>query len=147
MFNVSEFRKWLMEELNSSSTSVIPTSIKSWLDSIFKSASWHVDETILEKCRPILMHLCAHYLSQVKHPRTGYARDPVANFHLRNGAVLWRLNWLADRSERGWKQSLSMMVNYRYYDFDQIDRNSIEYIDQRTIQVDQQVSQLVSLRL
>ncbi|CAF4393627.1 unnamed protein product, partial [Rotaria magnacalcarata] len=73
------------------------------------------------------MRLCAYYLTQVKHSKTGYARDPVANFHLRNGAVVWRLNWLADRSERGWKQSLSMMVNYRYYSFDRIDRNSIDY--------------------
>ncbi|CAF4300967.1 unnamed protein product, partial [Rotaria magnacalcarata] len=45
----------------------------------------------------------------------------------------WRLNWLADRSERGWKQSLSMMVNYRYYSFDRIDRNSIDYIGKQKI--------------
>jgi malonyl-CoA decarboxylase len=89
------------------------------------------------------MHLCAYYLTQIKHPRTGYVRDPVGNFHLRNGAVIWRLNWLADRSERGWKQSLSIMVNYRYYNFEKIDRNSIDYIDKRTIQIDQQVSQLI----
>jgi malonyl-CoA decarboxylase len=87
------------------------------------------------------MHLCANYLTQIKDPRTGNARDPVANFHLRNGAVIWRLNWLADRSEKGWKQSLSMMVNYRYF-IDNIDRNSIDYIDKQTVQVDQQVLQL-----
>jgi malonyl-CoA decarboxylase len=87
------------------------------------------------------MQLCAYYLTQVKHPRTGYVRDPVGNFHLRNGAVIWRLNWLADRSERGWKQSFSIMVNYRYYNFEKIDRNSIDYIDKQTIQIDQQVSQ------
>lgn len=93
------------------------------------------------------MNLCAHYLTRVKNARTGYARDPVANFHLRNGAVLWRLNWLADRSERGWKQSLSMMVNYRYYDIEQIERNSIDYIDKRTIQIDEQVQTWISSRL
>ena len=90
------------------------------------------------------MQLCAYYLTQVKHPRTGYVRDPVGNFHLRNGAVIWRLNWLADRSERGWKQSFSIMVNYRYYNFEKIDRNSIDYIDKRTVQIDQQVSQYLS---
>ena len=89
------------------------------------------------------MRLCAHYLAHIKHPRTGYARDPVANFHLHNGAVIWRLNWLADRSQRGWKQSLSMMVNYRYYGFDKIDQNSIDYIDKKTVQLDEQVSRLL----
>jgi hypothetical protein len=37
----------------------------------------------------------------------------VANFHLRNGATLWRLNWLADPSPRGMANSCGIMVNYR----------------------------------
>ncbi|CAF4809103.1 unnamed protein product, partial [Rotaria magnacalcarata] len=109
----------------------------------FSSLSPIPDETVLDEIRPILMRHCAYYLTQVKHSKTGYARDPVANFHLHNGAVVWRLNWLADRSERGWKQSLSMMVNYRYYSFDRIDRNSIDYTDEQKIQIDEQVSKLL----
>ncbi|CAF1302618.1 unnamed protein product [Adineta steineri] len=141
---IPDFRKWLMEELNSSSTSLISSETRSWLNSFLTSTTtWHLDEEILNKIQPILMHLCAYYLTQIKHPRTGYARDPVANFHLRNGAVIWRLNWLADRSQRGWKQSLSIMVNYRYYDFVKIDQNSIDYIDKKTIQIDEQVSKLL----
>jgi hypothetical protein len=38
----------------------------------------------------------------------------VANFHLRNGAVMWRLNWQADLSARGLGNSCGIMVNYRY---------------------------------
>ncbi|CAF3017145.1 unnamed protein product [Rotaria socialis] len=140
---IPDFRKWLLEELHSSSTSIISSEIRSWFHSLFSTSTWHLDETVLGEIRPILMRLCAYYLTQVKHSKTGYARDPVANFHLRNGAVVWRLNWLADRSERGWKQSLSMMVNYRYYTFDKIDRNSIDYIDKQKIQVDEQVSKLL----
>jgi malonyl-CoA decarboxylase len=132
-----------MEEVNSSSTSLISSETRSWLCSLLSTTTWHLDEKILNTIQPILIRLCAYYLTQVKHPRTGYARDPVANFHLHNGAVIWRLNWLADRSERGWKQSLSIMVNYRYYSFDRIDRNSIDYIDKQTIQIDEQVSQLL----
>ena len=143
LFSYSDFRKWLIEELNSSSTSIISPEIRSWLQSLFKTSTWHLDEKVLHDLRPILMHLCAIYLTQIKHPRTGYALDPVANFHLHNGAVVWRLNWLADRSERGWKQSLSMMVNYRYYNLEIIGRNSIDYIDKQTIQIDQQVSELL----
>lgn len=37
------------------------------------------------------MRLAAHYL--VGERRRRLALDPVANFHLRNGAQLWRLNW------------------------------------------------------
>jgi malonyl-CoA decarboxylase len=38
----------------------------------------------------------------------------LANFHLRNGAVMWRLNWQADLSVRGLASSCGIMVNYRY---------------------------------
>ena len=39
----------------------------------------------------LLLHLCARYL--IRERRRNHAIDPVANFHLRNGAELWRLNW------------------------------------------------------
>jgi malonyl-CoA decarboxylase len=44
----------------------------------------------------------------------GRALDPVAHFHLSNGARIERINWLADRSSKGVKQSAAMMVNYLY---------------------------------
>ena len=53
----------------------------------------------------------ASYLIAEKHQ--GKAVDPVANFHLRNGAEVFRLNWLADSSERGMQNSCGLMVNYR----------------------------------
>jgi len=40
--------------------------------------------------------------------------DPVANFHLANGAVIERINWLADPSPIGREQSATLMVNYVY---------------------------------
>ena len=40
--------------------------------------------------------------------------DPVARFHLGNGARLERVNWAADVSRKGLKQSLGLMVNYLY---------------------------------
>ena len=51
------------------------------------------------KVPPVFCRLCAQYLYLEKR-RKG-ALDSVANFHLRNGATLWRLNWLADLSPRG----------------------------------------------
>lgn len=40
--------------------------------------------------------------------------DSVANFHLQNGAMIERINWMADRSEKGLRQSGGIMVNYVY---------------------------------
>ncbi len=70
----------------------------------------------VERLAPLqvpLTQLCAAYLLQVSE--TGEpARDPVARFHLNNGARLERINWLADTSRKGLRQSLGLMVNYRY---------------------------------
>jgi malonyl-CoA decarboxylase len=53
--------------------------------------------------------------------------DPVARFHLDNGARLERLNPLADRSEKGLRQSHGMMVNY-LYDLDGIEANHERFV-------------------
>lgn len=55
--------------------------------------------------------LCAHYL--VNHTHAPLA-DPVARFHLDNGARLERINSAADLSRKGLKESLGLMVNYLY---------------------------------
>jgi malonyl-CoA decarboxylase len=44
----------------------------------------------------------------------GHAADPVARFHLGNGACVERVNWGADMSRKGRAQSCGMMVNYLY---------------------------------
>lgn len=62
--------------------------------------------------------LAAYFL--VARTSGGKVIDPVARFHLGNGARLERLNPLADFSEKGWRESFSAMVNYLY------DLNSIE---------------------
>jgi malonyl-CoA decarboxylase len=79
--------------------------------------------------RPLLLRLCARYLTQEK--RRGSALDPVAHFHLRNGAVLWRLNWRADLSPAGLNRSHGLMVNYKY-ELDEVHGNNRAYVvDQR----------------
>lgn len=50
----------------------------------------------------------------IEEKRRGYAINPVANFHIRNGASLWRLNWLANTSPNGLRQSYGIMANYQY---------------------------------
>jgi malonyl-CoA decarboxylase len=58
--------------------------------------------------------------------------DPVARFHLGNGARLERLDWPADLSERGRKQSYGLMVNY-LYDLGDIEKNHEAYAENRAV--------------
>ena len=60
----------------------------------------------------LLTKLCARYLYQEK--RYNKPIDPVARFHLRNGASIGRLNWMGDSSLKGLRGSAGLMVNYRY---------------------------------
>ncbi len=68
----------------------------------------------------MLLHCAAHYLGQ--EMKDEKPLDPVARFHLGNGARIERLNWAADPSAKGLKQSYGLMVNY-LYDLSRLDRH------------------------
>lgn len=91
---------------------------------------WYKDDKLAAKLKPLLTRLCAHYLINEKKKQS--ALDPVAHFHLTNGARLERLNWLADISPNGLRQSAGIMVNY-YYDLDDIDDNHEDYVTEGSI--------------
>jgi malonyl-CoA decarboxylase len=74
---------------------------------------WHDDPLFADALKPILLRLGARYLSQTKR-KDGRTLDPVAHFHLSNGARIERLNWLGDTSSKGMAQSAGLMVNYAY---------------------------------
>ena len=59
-----------------------------------------------------LIALCARYLMNAKRGKEPL--DPVARFHLANGASLERLNWMADPSTSGVQRSFGLMANYLY---------------------------------
>ncbi len=61
--------------------------------------------------RDAIERLATHYLA---HDSVTPRGNAVAKFHLNNGARLERLNWAADTSAKGLKQSLGLMVNYLY---------------------------------
>jgi len=71
-----------------------------------------------------VLPLCASYLLQAK--RGAEPLDPVARFHLGNGARLERINWLGDTTAAGLKRSAGITANY-VYDLETIDRNSAAY--------------------
>src|SRR5215469_12577886 len=73
----------------------------------------HSDPRVASALRDPLIRLCARYLLHERAP-SGRALDPVAHFHLSNGARVERLNWLGDTSPKGLQQSAGIMVNYLY---------------------------------
>jgi malonyl-CoA decarboxylase len=93
-----------------------------------------------EALKTALLQLGAHYLLGARR-RDGRALDPVANFHLTNGARVERLDWLADTSPAGVEQSLSLMVNYLYR-LEEIDANHEAYVGERKIVASSAVEQL-----
>lgn len=86
----------------------------------------------------------AHYLAEEKSPRGG-PLDPVARFHLGNGARLERILPNADLGARGQKASAGVMVNY-LYDLAQIERNHEAFASAGTIAVSNQVKKLLNKR-
>ncbi|KAK1784927.1 hypothetical protein P4O66_018192 [Electrophorus voltai] len=111
------------------------------LRTLLASADWLHSDHLTRVLEPALLRLCAWYLYGEK--RRGYALDPVANFHLQNGATLWRINWLADSSPRGMATSCGIMVNYRYF-LQETRTNSTSYLQNKVITASEQVLGLIS---
>ena len=68
--------------------------------------------------------------------------DPVARFHLGNGAVLERLNFLGDMSPKGVAQAHTMMVNY-LYNLKEIEKNHEAYANRAVVATSRQVRNLL----
>lgn len=91
--------------------------------------------------RADLLTACAQYL--VKERRNNLALDPVARFHLGNGASLHAIHWAADLSDKGLEQSAGLMVNY-LYDLRSIEENHDSYFDQGEIATSRDVARLLN---
>jgi malonyl-CoA decarboxylase len=120
------FMEWLAQErANPESKAVGPTDRDALSD--LDHANWHEDPSKAEKLRPALGALAAHYLLAAR-TRHGHPTDPVARFHLGNGARLERINLMADLSDRALAQSAGIMVNYQYVLAD-IEKNHEAYAE------------------
>jgi malonyl-CoA decarboxylase len=109
------FRSWLDQTLSDNGRALTererellpagPARVLSRLADV----EWEADEAI----KPALLALAARYLTTTAD---GRAIDPVANFHLANGAAVERINWLADPSPVGRARAFGLMANYLYED-------------------------------
>ncbi|KAJ0965467.1 hypothetical protein J5N97_026605 [Dioscorea zingiberensis] len=117
--------------VNSSVGSAVGKSGLEIMENLLRSTN---SEWAKSDCLDVLKHpllrLCARYL--LKERKRGKALDPVANFHLQNGAMIERINWMADQSEKGIQQSAGIMVNY-VYRLDHIEEYAQSFINEGCI--------------
>ena len=89
------------------------------------------------------MEQCARYLISTGEGLG--ARDPVARFHLANGARLERLNWMGDTSAMGMRRAYGLTVNYVYRLTD-LERNHDAYANQFRVATSKAFRQLTKSR-
>ena len=119
---VPGFRQWLGKRLANGSDPNTALLLQ------FESDGWWNDPVQSEKLRVPLLRLCARYLTRQPSIRI----DPVARFHLGNGARLERINWLGNIAPRGIQESFGIMVNY-LYDVETIESNHEAFVNDGTV--------------
>jgi malonyl-CoA decarboxylase len=111
------------------------------LSNILKENSWIEDKETRDVLEPILIRLCSRYI--LLERKRNYAFDPVTNFHIRNGACVYQLNWMSDMSAKGLERSFGIMVNY-VYALDLIESNNQKYLLDGSVPVLYPVSESLS---
>jgi malonyl-CoA decarboxylase len=149
------FRAWLDDQFADGAPGVLdaadrkklavalgqPNVSKGLLKQTLADNNWVKQEAIAAAIEKPMIRLAARYLCEAKRD-DGKALDPVANFHLSNGARVERLNWLGDTSKNGLKQSAGMMVNYQYRLAD-IEANHEAYEGEGKVQTSSAVAALL----
>ncbi|WP_447044503.1 malonyl-CoA decarboxylase [Vreelandella sp. H-I2] len=133
---VPGFAQWLQEQREDEQ---LPPSLRKALKGL-ENSGWHQDKTLEEQLKAAIRPLAARYLIEEKN-RHGLPLNPVARFHLGNGAELHRINWLGDISDKGFKQAAGLMVNYLYV-LDDIERNHENYTAKATVACSNEVRDL-----
>jgi malonyl-CoA decarboxylase len=125
------FRRWLDQKRDERPKELAPLARLARPD-------WHLGE-ISDALQRMLLRLCAYYLVYAK--QGDEPLDPVARFHLGNGAALERLNWMGDVSEAGMARSAGLMVNYVYW-LNEVERNHERYFREHVITASPAVEKL-----
>jgi malonyl-CoA decarboxylase len=130
------FARWLTEERKHEDGSGLSASERSAL-AVLDNEDWLRTDFPAETLREALLAAAAHYFLEAK-TASGRPRDPVARFHLGNGARLERLNWPGDTSERGLGEAHGLMVNY-LYKLDDIETNHEAFATRNEVVASSQV--------
>jgi len=110
-------------------------------EAVFNTPQWQENPLVAAILKEPLLSLCSHYLHE---PRTKDQAplDPVARFHLGNGARIERINWLGDTSAKGMRESCGLMVNY-LYQLKDIEKNIEAYATSKEIAATSRVRNLL----
>ena len=81
--------------------------------SLIDAGDWQADTEGRQQLGALLESLAAFYFLEARNPK-GRPLDPVARFHLGNGACLDNIHAFADLSDKGRSDARTLMVNYRY---------------------------------
>ena len=125
---VPQFTAWLERAATDADGEPLPTGAPA-LESCARSTGRKgPSDAEYAEVETALMALAAHYFLNAKSA-DGRPVDPVARFHLGNGARLDRINFLADTSEKSMREACGLMVNYRY-EPKEIERNHEAYANE-----------------
>ncbi|EHR01090.1 malonyl-CoA decarboxylase [Bradyrhizobium sp. WSM471] len=127
---VPGFAAWIKRELRIEASAVVNEETRRALAAL-------ADGGDIENARGALTSLAAYYFLRAKLP-SGKPLDPVARFHLGNGARLERLNLSGDLSAKGMMQSYGLMVNYLYA-LDDIEANHEAFAEHGTVVASEKV--------
>jgi malonyl-CoA decarboxylase len=127
---VPHFARWLDRLVASDPAGLISSSDRDALTALL-DPRWPRQSAADEDLRAAVLAQAANYFLNAKSADNRPV-DPVARFHLGNGARLERINWLADVSEKGLRAAHGLMVNYRY-DLKEIERNHEAYANEGTV--------------
>ncbi len=133
---VPGLRAWV----ESSDDPAVETLLRTVRD-IALDAQWPETAESAARMRKALEPLAAHYFLKARRA-DGRVIDPVARFHLGNGARLERINPIGDLSEKGLAESLGVMVNYQY-DLAEIERNHEAFANQGVVAASSAVKKLL----
>lgn len=134
------FARWLDSVLDDEEAGLITPETREMLQSL-ADPQWISDPELVRTLEAPLCTLAAQYLVNAK-AADGRPVDPVARFHLGNGARLERINWLADISAKGLKASHGLMVNYRY-ELKEFERNHEAYANEGAVATSRAVRSLL----
>jgi malonyl-CoA decarboxylase len=124
--------KALKAELSRNGTGVDGLGISGIIMAVLATDGWYRNSVFRKEMKAPLTALTRYYIEREKRfnrqtkGKMSDAYDPVTNFHLSNGSYIGGIDYLANISERGLKESCGMMVNY-VYDGDMFDRNKLLY--------------------
>lgn len=129
---VPGFQRWLDDEAKDEPEEVLK------LKAEVGALDWDVDE--VEEKSATISKAVFNYLMHAK--RGKYPADPVARFHLGNGATIHQINAAADLSDKGLSESRGTMVNY-LYDLASIERNHERFITEGYVEFDGKLKSLL----